>query len=96
MQKSEYVIEVLEGSKKLLERHIPAGEITEKNLETLVLLMAARYGNLDDDEVVGSLLKRNVRGYLPLLEVNKHAIARRFGWVCGENPHVLVTSKPVE
>ena len=96
MTRFEYVIVVWDSTRKVCEHRIPTGQISERNLETLVRMLAARYGKLDDEDVIRALRNRNTRAYRPLLEINKRAVASRFGWVCGHNPYVLVTSEQAE
>ena len=48
MTKFDYVIVVWDSTRKVYEYRLPRGQISERNWETLIRVLAAKYGKLTD------------------------------------------------
>ena len=82
-------IKLYDGTELLFEHRLPEGQITKARLEELLRVLVAK-NSLTDDEIVAAHLKRNVRGYKPLLEVRQDPGVQRFQLMCGEGVHAVV------
>lgn len=89
--KKVWKIYIQESGKNIRpELEIPCTHITKTQLLKLIQILAAKYA-LNDQETVNSLLRKNLRNYAPLLEVNEDADFRkgRLSYSCGSNPYVI-------
>ncbi len=59
-------IEVHDGGNQTFEKLLPAGCLTETGAIALLQRLAAMH--LNEEEIIASSLRRNARGYRPLLE----------------------------
>ena len=89
MPKHTLEIKVYDGTELLFECRLPAGEIGKRELKELLRSLVAKH-SLADDEIVAAHLKRDARGYAPLLEVWQDPGVQRFQLMCGDGVHAVV------
>jgi hypothetical protein len=80
-----------DSTTEIFRTEVPVGLITPDKLNELLRILAAKYGNLTDEELVGSLRKRGTRRYRAHLVVHRSNddARRRITYMCGENPHFV-------
>ena len=71
------------------ERLIPLGLLSEAEMIVLLQRLATRH--LDDDEVVNSSLRKNVKGYLSHLEVRQNIGGKPALMTTGTGHHYTAT-----
>jgi hypothetical protein len=90
---SQNVWEIIgcDSTTEFFRRQVPVGLITPDKLNELLRILAAKYGNLNDDEIIGSLLKRGTRGHRGHLDVHRENddVTRRTNYTCGDDPHFI-------
>jgi hypothetical protein len=92
MAETVWCIDGYDGAKKIFDQRIPRTHITVAELEALLRALAAKYGQLTDEELVANFLRRNIKGYRPDLEVRRPA-SRPPTIMCGDNPHFIATAR---
>ena len=60
-----------DGSQQIFQTTVPCGRITVDQLDALLRALVAKFA-LTPQEIVGSYLKRRVKGYMAHLEVSKY------------------------
>jgi hypothetical protein len=90
---SQNVWEIIgyDSTTEIFRKHVPVELITPDKLNELLRILVAKYGNLSDDEIIGSLLKRGTRGHRVHLDVHRENddVRRRTTYRCGGNPHFI-------
>jgi len=74
----------MDGLRTTSELLIPAGNITDNQLDALLQVLAAK-NSLSNDEIALCYYRKNCKNYSPLLEVHYEAAHRMRS--CGENPY---------
>ena len=76
---------------QIFHTEIPVGLITTEKLHELLRILTAKHGDLTDEEVLGSLLKRGTRRHRDHLDVRQSNddVRRATMYMCGENPHFV-------
>lgn len=83
MTKTHWLIQGYDSLDKIYEKRVKIGQITEGQIEALLMAMVAKAG-LTCDEIVGAYAKKRTKLSNPLLLVTRHHPERSFK--CGENP----------
>jgi hypothetical protein len=80
-----------DSTTRIFRTEVPVGLITPDKLNELLRILAAKYGSLTDEEIIGSLLKRGTRRHRVHLDVHRSNddVRRRTTYMCGENPHFV-------
>lgn len=65
MVKQYWKIEGYDSAKKIFEKIMPVGLLSEREVIVLLQRLYARY--LDEDEIISSSLRKSASGYTPLL-----------------------------
>jgi hypothetical protein len=91
MQKTYWRIDGYDSTTRIFREIIPCTHITDAELTALLRALVAKYGQLTDKEVIGSYLRRNVKGHQRHLEVTRPANLPS-SIMCGSNPHFIATA----
>jgi hypothetical protein len=83
MPKTHWLIEGFDSQNKIYEKRAKIGQLTESQIEALLMALAAKAG-LTFDEIVGAYAKRRTNLSNRLLVVTRQGPQQRF--MCGENP----------
>ena len=83
MPKTHWLIQGYDSQTKFYERRVNVGQLTDKQVEAMLMALAAKAG-LTFDEIVGAYAKKRTKIANGLLVVSREGANQRF--VCGENP----------
>jgi hypothetical protein len=78
-------IEGWDSTTLIFSRTIPFGMLSEAGMIALLQRLLARH--LTPGEIIDASLRRNAKGYLPLLKGRKHATLEQFTVWVGQNPY---------
>jgi len=84
MSQSYWKIEGFDSTEKIFERKIKVGIFSERQIQSLLMALAAKAG-LGCDEIVGAYARRRTKVANNLLEVQKGGLCPVYS--CGGNPH---------
>ena len=84
MPKKYWIIRGYDGLEKVYERRLPLGNLSEKEITSMLKRLAAQH--LSEDEIVSASLRKNAKGYMALLEVSR-GLNPEFS--IGRNPHYI-------
>jgi hypothetical protein len=87
MSKLYWHIEGYDSLNKIYDRKIKAGYFSEKQIQTLLMALAARAG-LNFDEIVSAYAKKGTKIANELLSVQKDG-PYPITYSCGSNPHFI-------
>lgn len=73
-----------DSQEKIFETHAPLGCFSEKQIQSLLMCLAANYG-LTGDEIVGAYARRRTRLANDLLACTKDGLYPVYN--CGDNPY---------
>ena len=88
MAKRYWKITGRDGSTKIFERKIEIGTFSEKQIQVLLMALAAKAG-LDFDEIIESYASKRSNISKNLLSVTKDGLYPKY--LCGDNPHFIAT-----
>jgi hypothetical protein len=78
-----------DSTKRIFEKEVPHGSMSEKQMADALRALASRAG-LTFDEIVDCYLRTNAKGYRSLLEVQVSS-RPKFSMSCGSNPHFIAS-----
>lgn len=81
-------IEGYDSTTLIYEGRRPLGNYSEERMEQLLRTLTAKAG-LEMEDIIDSFSKRNAKGHLPLLEVQRSGPP--FTLMCGDNPYFIAT-----
>lgn len=76
MEKRFWVVEREEKQKVVFQSIVPSGQISDKQLENLIIALNVKY-NLEDDEAVTCFLKRNTKKHFDFLQIKRDHSGKR-------------------
>jgi hypothetical protein len=85
-QQRHWLIQGFDGQRKIYERKVGLGQLSEKQVEAILKALAAKAG-LDFDEIIGAYATRGTKIANDLLRVQRDGPSPRFS--CGENPYFI-------
>ncbi|WP_141696806.1 hypothetical protein [Methylophaga muralis] len=80
---------MMDGLAISMEQTIPEGLLTSRKLNELLVALTVKYCLNDEEEIVRSYYRRNVKKYLPLLEIRRDRNNNTMQ--CGENPYFVAS-----
>lgn len=83
MAKTHWLIQGYDSQTKIYERRVSIGQLTDGQVEAMLMALVARAG-LTFDEIVGAYAKKRTKISNRLLVVNRDGPNQRF--MCGDNP----------
>ena len=83
MQKGAWLIQGYDGLTRVLKRRVSSA-LSDTEIKALLQHLVA--SGLSPSDIIAASLRRNMKGYSPLLEVRQELRQRTIYW-CGENPH---------
>lgn len=89
-ERTYWLIRGYDSTKQIFEKRLSTGEITNLQLETLLMVLRAKAG-LNYDEIVGSFVKKGTRRFNTLLAV-QHDVPHAT-LTCGSNPYFVAIRK---
>jgi len=84
MSKAYWHIEGYDNLAKIYEKNVKAGYFSDRQIQTLLMALAAKAG-LDFDEIVGAHAKKGTKIKNNLLSVQKDGPYPKYS--CGDNPY---------
>ena len=89
MATTHWLIQGYDSQTKIYERRVNIGQLTDRQVEAMLMTLVARAA-LTFDEIVGAYAKKRTRISNRLLVVNRDGPNRTF--MCGENPFFTARS----
>ena len=91
MKKKYWKILGYESTDEINEFKIPIGQITENKLCEFLRVLVLKHSSLSNGELIGGFLKKNAKGYNPLLEVHKDVQNKMY--MCGSDIHFVAKAE---
>lgn len=87
MEKRFWVIKREEKYKVVFQSVISTGQISDRQLENLIIALNVKY-ELDDNEAIACFLKRNTKKHLNLLRIKRDYDGKRIVIYCENNLNI--------